>query len=155
MAKRGWSIPVDSDRPEHWTPDGEEPVALIDPENEQACLEEAMNMIFVLKRFGGTVGLIAVRDELAPGIFETKRIAIAWESYAPARRLPKAQQQKADPPAEPPLPEPPLPDELTDEEIADHFPEEEEDRIDATGIPEPRPEALAGMFDASVAETSG
>lgn len=156
MAQRDWTLPVDSERPEHWNPDTD--VGVFDANDDDALIQEAVNAIWVLKRLGGTVGLIAVREEIAPGIFETKGIAVRWESYAPARRLPKEP-----PPAEPEIDgEPPLTAEEIEEvarmvEREDALPAEAdyaaESEVDGEQNPEPRPEDLA-FFDSTVAETA-
>jgi hypothetical protein len=102
--KRAWQVAVDSERPEHWTPDSGEPIAVVPVDDEDALLTELVNAAWVLKRFGGGVGMIAVREELAPGIFETTDIALQWESYAPTKRLPREQREPAPQPERAPAP---------------------------------------------------
>lgn len=90
MPKRAWEVPAENELPDGWTPDSGQPVAIVegDSENEldDALTVELLNAGWVLKRFGGVISAAADREELAPGIWVTRRYLILWESYAPGRK---------------------------------------------------------------------
>lgn len=76
----------------------------------------------VLEMVGGTFSVVAVRQEIAPGLWIPERYAARWESYAPGRRAPKQE------------PEPEL--------LAHEVPEEEDPEDEAeTGDPQQNGEA--------------
>lgn len=139
MPNRQWEHEVESEIPEGLIPDGP---ALDVPRGSLQELDALMaEAVHILDRIGGVISIGAVREEIAPGLWETDRFVFKWESYAPGRRHRGSSengtgsQVQADPerepeaeaepepepetPAEPPLPtEPPKPKATLDPDVA-------------------------------------
>lgn len=96
---RDWEVPAEDERPEGWIPDGD--VIEVQAEAEDDLYQELANAAWVLKRFGGVIGIVAVREEMAPGIWRTTSYKLRWESYAPGKRLPEPEPTAEAPEAEP------------------------------------------------------
>jgi hypothetical protein len=53
---------------------------------DQQAAFRLQRLAIVLADIGGTLAVVADREEVQPGIYVTTRIVIRWESFAPARR---------------------------------------------------------------------
>jgi hypothetical protein len=109
---------------ENILPEGFEPGApLYADANDPGALGDLMlKAAAVLEMVGGTFSVVAIRNEIAPGLWVPERYAARWESYAPGRRAPKPE-----PEAEPIL--------------AHELPEEEDEDPGDTGDPAQNGEA--------------
>lgn len=65
----------------NWVIDGD-PFAVSDEELQYALAEATV----ILSRVGGTIAVVADREEIAPGMYQTVRYVFKWSSYAPAKR---------------------------------------------------------------------
>lgn len=87
-------------------PEGFWPGEAMDIPNDRNQLEAFMlDMASVLERIGGTLSIVALRREIAPDLFVPVGFRAKWDTYAPAQRLPREEQQ-ATQEAPAPKPEP-------------------------------------------------
>lgn len=99
MGKRTFDVDAEAVLPDGFWPDGPP----IDLEDRTALDQFMLDMSSVLDRIGGTLSVIALRQEVAPEMFVPIGFRAQWSSYAPAQRMPR---EEAQPLQEAPAPEP-------------------------------------------------
>lgn len=104
MPSREYQVDAENVLPEGFWPGA--PLSADPSELENLMLAAAT----VLEMVGGTFSIVAIRKEIAPGLWVPERYVAKWESYAPGRRQPATPAPVAEPA---PAPEPePQPDDL-------------------------------------------
>ena len=92
---------------ENVIPDGFWPGSTLEAEHRSELEALMLDAAAVLERIGGTFSIVAVRREIAPGLFVPDRFVAKWESFAPAERMQRREEPRPAPaPAPEPEPEP-------------------------------------------------
>lgn len=95
MPHRTWVEEAGNEIPAGWEPDGA-PIE-VSAQNEQDVFNTLLEAAAVLKRVGGTLAVLAVRKEIAPGLWVPDRYVFKWESFAPGIPLPQQREQEPEP----------------------------------------------------------
>lgn len=79
--------------PDGWEPDG--PAVYFDIDDGlEAIHQKLANWVTVGMMVGGIFTCVAVRKEIAPGMFITDGFGFKWDSYAPAAKLDRDEGQE-------------------------------------------------------------